>query len=152
MAEFDFKTVAVVIGAVLSPSVIFAFKELFEKPNEHATKVLNALRNPLPPGLVWMRNRRKDLLKSLLFVPRLALSFFFLSLTVGVGVLLVAGPETVLDPGRWGTLAEPLTSGERLLYWILLVPTIAAYIWKVCVPVYNGWNAVVRATCWIRKR
>jgi hypothetical protein len=143
--EFDFKTLAV------GSSVLLAFKELFEGPARLADELREGLTSAASPGPAWVRTRRSKVVKSLLSIPRLAVSAFFFWVMMCSGVLIAMGPERLLRPDPWGTLAEPLTVGERFLYAVILFPTVALYIWRVCVPVWKGWRAVWRATFWLRR-
>jgi hypothetical protein len=152
MPEFDFKTISVIISAVLGPGAILTFKEIFEKPAQPAARILKAFRAPVPPGRSWVENRRTEVIQSLRSIPRLLLSFFFFSVTMSIAVLVAIGPERILDPSRWGSLAEPLTRGEKVIYSLLLVPTVAVYIWKVSLPVWKGWKAVIAARRWLRNK
>lgn len=152
MVEFDFKTISVVIAAVLTPSVLLVFKDIFEKPAEPADEIFKALADALPPGPNWLRGRRKKVFKSILFLPRILLSCFFFILTAVILVLVIVGPDRILSANQWGSLAEPLTSGEKLLYFVVLVPSVAVYIWKVSVPVWKGKWAIIRATVWLWKK
>jgi hypothetical protein len=152
MVEFDFKTISVFISAALTPSVLLVFKEIFEKPAVPADEIFKALADPRPAGPNWVRGRRTKVFKSILFPPRLLLSFFFFTLTAMILILVLVGPDRILSANQWGSLAEPLTTGEKLLYLVVLVPSVAVYIWKVSVPVWKGRWAIIRATVWLWKK
>jgi hypothetical protein len=148
--EFDFKTLSAVTTTVLGTSVLLGFKEFFETPGTLAAVLIEGLKNVPGPGRVWVQNRRREILKSLFSLWRLLLSAFFLLLIIGVCVVVVVGPERILD-ATWGPLAEPLSMPERILYVVLLVPTAAAYIWRVALPYWKAWKAVFLATLWLRR-
>src|SRR5690242_20587956 len=113
MVEFDFKTISVVAAAVVAPSVLLVFKDIFEKPAEPAKEIFEALGKPLSIGPNWLRGRRKKVLKSIFSIPRLLLSFFFFAVIAAILALVIVGPDRILSANQWNSLAEPLTRGEK---------------------------------------
>lgn len=145
---FDFQTLGAIANLVLSTSVITAFSQFFETPGQRADKLLAALKEPYPPQAAWMKDARWKVITSMLSIPRLALSLFFLGLIGGIFALVIIGPDKVLD-STYGPLAKPLSTPERVIYGVLQVPPVAAYIWRIAVPYGKGWKAVYLATRWL---
>jgi hypothetical protein len=146
--SFDFQTLGAVGNLLLSTSVITGFSQFFETPGTRADKLLAALKQPFPPQPAWIRDTRWEVISSMLSIPRLLLSLFFLGLIGGIFALVIIGPDKVLD-STYGPLAEPLSIPERVIYGVLQVPPIAAYIWRIAVPYGKGCKAIYRGTRWL---
>jgi len=152
MADFDFKTIGVVLSFLVGDAGIATFKELFALPKERAMELAAALDSPLTTGVSWARSQRKEIICALLSPIRLFLSISYLLVLAGFAYLLLKGPQNVLDSASWGLLAEPLTSGEWVLYAVMLTQMAVVYAWLVALPAWRGWLIIPRATYWLWKR
>lgn len=151
MATFDFKDIGVVIGLLGGSAGVAVFKDLFASPRERAKELANALDSPLTIGKSWVSDQRKRIFKALCSPLRLFLSILYFLILVCFLILLLIGPQNVLASASWGSLAEPLTKGEFVLYAIMHIQLSAVYIWLVVLPAYRGWSVIIRATYWLWK-
>lgn len=148
MAEFDFKDVGVILGLIAGG--LGTFGSVFARPQQPARDLRDALESARQPGEIWVRSQRRQLLKILVSPLYLGLALFYLIILTALVYLVWAGPENVLDPASWGTLAEPLKLGEQVVYALLILPVAVLYVWKVLSPMWTGWKAVLGACSWLQ--
>ncbi len=134
--KVDINTIGPVIGFIVNGVGVAALIALLQKDElkNLQSNLTTALGELHPDYAGYVKRHRRMLLWELLSPWTLALHLINLGIYAALLLILSVGPEKLLSSQTAGALAQPLTSLEKLLYWIWLVSSALAYVARCLVP------------------
>jgi hypothetical protein len=145
----DFKDLSGVIAILFGSGGIGGLWILMNEVKENTHKINDLLNEPIK-GKTYVEKKRKKLLKSLKHPMIIILQFICILFLSAFVCIIYFGPEIVLNSLSLGPLAEPLTVGAKIIYWIILFLLALIYIASGFLPWFQGWRAYFMAGKWLR--
>lgn len=144
--EADFKTLAGIIGFILNGAEIAALTALLQSAS--LTKVRDHLAGLTQTSdFPYTKSRRKKL--GWYLAGLVPLNLVNLILYGALIAVLIWGPDRLLSLAGLDTAAEPLTPGQKVIYWTWLVLAGLAYMVKCFFPSLGLIALFVKAGRWL---
>lgn len=150
--KVDFETLATILVFIINSVGLAALWRELEK--DEIKEIKDDLGNAIKSNISnygYVIRKRKKLSGLLISIWMILLHIINLIILIGLLLVLILGPENVFTDPIDGSLAEPLTQVERVLYWIWFGSFLLAYIIRGLVPTLDLIKLYIKSGQWLKK-